>query len=98
MDENRILDKLDDIADRMARVETTVSGLSVCIDKYNDVTSRTTKLEMSLTGIWDSISKCQGERAEAGKRRAIPWGAIAGSILSGITVGLIMFGLTHWLQ
>jgi tetrahydromethanopterin S-methyltransferase subunit G len=90
MDENRILDKLDDISNRMTRVETTVEGLSGRIDKYNNVTGRVKDLEHKIDVVVTNCARIQTEKADVLKRRSIPWGAIIGSIMSGTIVGLIM--------
>lgn len=85
MDDTRILDKLDDISDRMARVETTVDGLSARIDKYNDVTGRTRDLEHAVRTMQGNCERIQGE-----KRRWRIGPSVVVGILSGVAVGIIM--------
>lgn len=85
MDDTRILDKLDDISDRMARVETTVDGLSARIDKYNDITGRTSDVEYALQTMRANCERIQGEK----KRWRIGPSVVVG-ILSGVAVGIIM--------
>ena len=82
MEESRILEKLDNISDRMARVETTVDGLSSRIDKYNDVTGRTRDLEHAVTTITNNCTRIQDE-----KRR---WRPSPGVVIGGIIVSSIM--------
>ena len=85
MDDTRILDKLEDISDRMARVETTVDGLSARIDKYNDVTGRTRDLEHTVKTMQGNCARIQDE-----KRRWRVGPSVLIGIVSGVAVGVIM--------
>ena len=82
MEESRIHEKLDNISDRMARVETTVDGLSSKIDKYNDVTGRTRDLEHAVRAITTNCMRIQEE-----KRR---WRPSPGVVIGGVIVSTAM--------
>lgn len=88
MDDTRILDKLDDISDRMARVETTVDGLSARIDKYNDVTGRTRDLEHTVKAMQSNWARIQDE-----KKRWRVGPVVLASVLGGTIVGLVMLAI-----
>ena len=91
MDDTRVLDKLDDISTRMARVETTVEGLSTRIDKYNNVTGRISDLEHSII---TARSTC--ERIQEEKKRWRIGPVVLASVLSGVLVGSLMLLITHF--
>ncbi len=88
MDDTRILNKLDDISDRMARVETTVDGLSARIDKYNDVTGRTRDLEHTVKSMQGNCARVQDE-----KKRWRVGPVVLASVLGGTIVGLVMLAI-----
>ena len=85
MEDTRLLDKLDDICDRLARVETTVDGLSARIDKYNNVTGRVADLEH---GIKVAMSNCARIQEEKKRWRIGP--VVLASVLGGTMVGVVM--------
>jgi hypothetical protein len=86
MDDTRILDKLDNIGDRMARIEEKVAGLSDRIDKYNDVTGRTSSVEYAIETMRANCARVQ----DAKKRWQLSPGQIIGGIAVG--VGLMLIG------
>ena len=85
MEDTRLLDKLDDICDRLARVETTVDGLSARIDKYNNVTGRVVDLEHRIKEMTTNCARIQDEK----KRWKIGPSVLVG-LMSGVAVGVIM--------
>lgn len=95
MEDTRLLDKMDDVIQRLTVVETTMQGLSSRIDKYNHVTGRVRDLEHKVENIDTACERLVNDRAELVKRRAVPWGAIVGSVMSGTIVGLIMLVANH---
>lgn len=91
MDDARILEKLDSLIDRMARVETTVDGLSTRIDKYNNVTGRVLDLEHQIKTMTTNCARIQEE-----KKRWRIGPVVLASVLSGVLVGTLMLVITHW--
>jgi len=85
MEDTRLLDKLDDICDRLARVETTVDGLSARIDKYNNVTGRVVDLEHRIKEMTTNCSRIQEE-----KKRWKVGPILLASVVSGTIVGVFM--------
>ena len=93
MDDTRILDKLDDISDRMARVEVTVTGLSSRIDKYNHVTGRTTDLEHAVEVMQSNCARVQADK----KRWQLSPGQIIGGIMGSTAMLLIGYAAAFYL-
>ncbi len=91
MEDTRLLDKLDDICDRLARVETTVDGLSACIDKYNNVTGRVVDLEHRIKEMTTNCARIQDE-----KKRWRIGPVVLASVLSGVLVGSLMLIITRF--
>lgn len=85
MEDTRLLDKLDDICDRLARVETTVDGLSTRIDKYNNVTGRVANLEHQIRSMTLNCARVQEE-----KKRWKVGPILLASVVSGTMVGVFM--------
>ena len=85
MEDTRLLDKLDDICDRLARVETTVDGLSTRIDKYNNVTGRVADLEHQIRSMTANCARVQEE-----KKRWKVGPVVLASVLGGTMVGVVM--------
>ena len=83
---SRILDKLDELSERTARLDERVTGLSEKIDKYNNVTGRTAKMESAIELMQQ---KCQGVQ-EAKKSKSINWGSIFTYIAGAIILALVM--------
>ncbi len=90
MEDTRLLDKLDDICDRLVRVETTVDGLSARIDKYNNVTGRVVDLEHRIKEMTTNCARIQEEK----KRWKIGPSVLVG-LMSGVAVGVIMLIVTR---
>jgi len=84
--EDRILEKLDDISDRTARLEERVGGLSDRIDKYNNVTGRMYEIESDLRSQRESCQAVQKDK----KNHTVPWGNVKSGIIVGLTVAIIM--------
>lgn len=93
MDDTRILDKLDDISDRMARVEVTVTGLSARIDKYNNVTGKMADLEHMADTIRANCSRIQADK----KRWQLSPGQIIGGIMGSTAMLLIGYAAAFYL-
>lgn len=91
MEDTRLLDKLDDICDRLARVETTVDGLSARIDKYNNITGRVVDLEHRIKEMTTNCARIQEE-----KKRWRIGPVVLASVLSGVLVGSLMLLITHF--
>ena len=86
-DITRIMDKLDNLGDRMARVETTVGALDEKADRYNGLKDRTMSMEGAVAEIKSNCTRIQGEKAA---KRA-PWVSLLPMILSGVV--LILAGV-----
>lgn len=84
--EERILDKLDQIVERTAKLEERVTGLSDRIDKYNNVTGRIVSIEKQISLQEQACKTVQDQK----KTQSIPTGSLKASIITGVTVGLIM--------
>ncbi len=89
--------KLDLLLERTARTETglgnlkkDVDKLSASIEKYNEIEIGLKLVENTVTKMEKNCARIQSEKAVAARRKAVPWGAIIGSIMSGTIVGLIM--------
>ena len=93
----RILSKIDQLFDRLARLEVTVmtsnersdeviEGLSQRIDKYNSVTGRMAHLESDMRSQREQCTAVQ----ELKKTKSINWGAVWGIVLGGVITAILI--------
>lgn len=99
----RILSKIDQLFDRMARLEVTVTSsnersdekidaLSERIDRYNNVTGRMAQIESDMRSQREACAAVQ----ESKKNKSINWGAVWGTIIGGSIMLVIGSLFVKW--
>ena len=77
--EDRLLNGLIDVVERLSAVETTLRDQVKAIEKYNNYGTRIHSLE-------EYRVRCE----DLSKRRRIPWATILASVISGSVVAVLV--------